>query len=96
MKIIGFAQLYDELSNGNLENWFKSMNTICDHIYIYDQASTDGSKEYYKTQPNVTVIESPINDFENELICKQKLLEQIRKDHPDYDWILWLEWIRWT
>jgi len=91
MKVIGFAQLHNELSNGNLKNWFNSMNSVCDYIYIYDQASTDGSKEYYKLQSNVTVIESPINDFENELICKQKLLDKIRTDIPDYDWILWLD-----
>lgn len=91
MKICGFGQLRNEIHRGNLENWFRSMWQICDKIYIYDQNSDDGSKEYYKTQPNTFVIESPINDFENELICKQKLLDKIRVDEPDTDWIFWMD-----
>jgi hypothetical protein len=90
MKIIGFSQLRNELSKGNLENWFKCMN-VCDYIYIFDQNSDDGSKEYYKQFPNCVVIENPINDFENELICKNTLIERIQKDHPDADWIYWLD-----
>ena len=89
MKIIGFAQLRNEIKRGNLENWFKSMWQVCDYIYIYDQNSDDGSKEYYKTQPNTVVIESETNDFERELQCKQILLDRVRKDHPDVDWIFW-------
>ena len=57
MKIVGFTQLRNELEKGNLENWFKCMS-VCDHIYIFDQNSTDGSLEYYKKFDNVTVIES--------------------------------------
>ena len=40
-------ELRNELSNGNLENWFRCME-FCDKIYIYDQASDDGSLEYYE------------------------------------------------
>ena len=90
MKIIGFAQLRNELEKGNLENWFKCMS-VCDYIYIYDQNSEDGSKEYYKKFDNCVVIESPTNRFNEELICKQELLEKLLLDHPDADWILWLD-----
>jgi len=90
MKIVGFCQLHNELSNGNLENWFKCME-VCDYIYIYDQNSTDGSKEYYKKFDNVVVIESPINDYENERICKGTLLKKLLKEHPDTDWIYWID-----
>ena len=69
MKIIGFTQLHNELSKGNLKNWFRSLE-FCDYIYIYDQASTDGSLDYYKTHKNTVVIESPTNDFEREIACK--------------------------
>jgi hypothetical protein len=62
MKIIGFNQLHNELSNGNLDGWMKSMS-VCDYIYIYYQNSTDGSLEYYKQSKNTVVIESPTNDF---------------------------------
>jgi hypothetical protein len=90
MKIIGFTQLRNELSKGNLENWFKQMS-VCDYIYIYDQNSDDGSLEYYKNFTNCTVIESPTNRFSEELICKSELLEKLLSDHPDVDWILWLD-----
>ena len=90
MKIIAFTQLRNELSKGNLENWFKQMS-VCDYIYIYDQNSDDGSLEYYKQFDNCVVIESPINRFREELICKQELLTKLLKDHPDVDWILWID-----
>lgn len=90
MKIIGFTQLRNELSKGNLENWFKQMS-VCDYIYIFDQNSDDGSLEYYKQFDNCVVIESPTNRFNEELICKQELLEKLLSDHPDTDWILWLD-----
>lgn len=88
--IIGFGMLRNELENGNLENWFRCMN-ICDHIYIFDQNSDDGSLEYYKKFNNCVVIESPINRFEEEVVCKQELLTKIQQEHPDTDWIFWLD-----
>ena len=90
MKIIGFTQLRNELSKGNLENWFKQMS-VCDYIYIFDQNSDDGSLEYYKKFDNCVVIESPVNRFKEELICKQELLNKLLSDHPDVDWILWMD-----
>jgi hypothetical protein len=90
MKLIGFAQLRNELSKGNLENWFKCMS-VCDFIYIYDQNSTDGSLDYYKQFINTVVIESPINDFSNEIVCKHKLLKLVLEDHPDCDYIFWMD-----
>jgi len=90
MKIIGFSQLRNELSNENLENWFRCME-LCDYIYIYDQASTDGSQEYYKKYKNTVVIESPVNDFEREISCKAILLDRLLTDHPDTDWIYWID-----
>ena len=90
MKIIGFTQLRNELSKGNLDNWFKQMS-VCDYIYIFDQDSDDGSKEYYKKHSNCVVIESPTNRFNEELICKQELLDKLLSEHPDVDWILWLD-----
>lgn len=90
MKIIGFAQLRNELEKGNLENWFKCMS-VCDYIYIFDQNSTDGSQEYYKKFDNVSVIESNENKFSKEIVCKNELLTKLLKEHPDTDWILWLD-----
>lgn len=89
-KVIAFAQLRNELSKGNLENWFKQLE-ICEYIYIFDQNSDDGSLEYYKNFKNAVVIESPTNRFSEEIICKQELLNKLLTDHNDVDWILWID-----
>lgn len=88
MKIIGFSQQRNELSKGNLKNWFRCMNSICDYIYIYDQNSIDGSLDYYTHFANTIVISSPINRFKEEMICKQELLTKLKSDHPDTNWIV--------
>lgn len=90
MKLIGFAQLYNELEKGNLHNWMRCMQTLCDVIYIYDQGSTDGSQDYYKQFDNVNVIYSKINNFEKENLCKRALLEWIKTEHSD-GWIFWMD-----
>ena len=91
MKIIGFAQLRNELEKGNLENWFRCMLSICDYIYIYDQNSTDGSLDYYSKFDNVVVISSHVNRFKEEMMCKEELLQRIINEHPDSDWIFALD-----
>lgn len=91
MRIVGFSQLHNELEKGNLENWFRSMQTVCDKIYIYDQASNDGSHEYYKRFDNVEVIYSPTNNYINERICKQKLLDLIKSKENPGTWIFWMD-----
>jgi len=91
MKLIGFAQLRNEKEKGNLENWFACMNALCDKIYIYDQNSTDGSQEYYKQFDNVKVIESTTNDFSREICCKADLLDLVKEENEEGDWIFWLD-----
>ena len=90
MKIIGFAQLRNELSKGNLHNWFRSME-VCDYIYIYDQGSDDGSQEVYRSRENIYVIQSDTNRFQEEISCKRQLLHKLLEDHPDVDWIFWMD-----
>jgi hypothetical protein len=91
MKLIGFTQLRNELSKGNLNNWLKQMFEMCQYVYVYDQDSDDGSKEVYKLYPNLVVVESSTNDFKNEIFCKAILLEKLLKEHPDVDFIFWLD-----
>ena len=79
MKIIGFSQLRNELSKGNLENWFKSMG-MCEYVYIFDQASDDGSHDVYEQHDNVVLIQSEENLFRQEILCKKQLLEKLLLD----------------
>ena len=91
MKIVGFAQLRNELEQGNLHGWITSMLTICDCVYIYDQNSTDYSKDVYLQHPNLHVIYSPVNDFSNEIKCKATLLRKAKAEQPDADWFFWMD-----
>ena len=91
LKIVGFSQLRNELSKGNLHNWLKQMFEICEYVYIYDQNSDDGSKEVYKDYPNLIVIQSDTNDFNKEIICKSKLLKKLLSEQPNTNFILWLD-----
>ena len=90
MKIIGFSQLRNELSKGNLENWFQCMG-VCDYIYIFDQASDDGSHDIYAQHDNVVLVQSEENRFHEEILCKKQLLEKLLSEHPDTDWIFWID-----
>lgn len=91
MRIVGFAQLNNELEKGNLENWMNCMQAFCDKIYIYDQASDDGSIEYYQQFSNIHAILSETNRFEEEQRCKQNLLNVIRREEEDGTWIFWMD-----
>jgi hypothetical protein len=90
VKIVAFTQLHNELEKGNLHNWFRSLE-FCDEIYIFDQASDDGSREVYESHPNTHVIYSPTNRFSEELVCKAELLEKLLAEQPDTDWIFWMD-----
>lgn len=89
-KIIGFSQLRNERANGNLDNWARQMSEICHEVYIVDQASEDSSFEIYKKY-DFNVIFEPENNFDKENIYKQKLLDWVLLDHPDADWIFWMD-----
>jgi len=94
MKILGFSQLHNELSKGNLRNWMKCMQSVCDYIYIYDNASDDGSIEYYSMFDNVRVVASPINRHAvegSDRFGKKILLDKCLNEHPDVDWIFWMD-----
>ena len=101
MKIIGFCQIRNELQNGNLHNLLKGME-FCEKIYIFDQASNDGSHEVYAQHDNVEVIQSDVNRFVDDgprrLASPKGSIERsfpqiptILKDNPDADWLCWLD-----
>lgn len=101
MKIIGFCQIRNELQNGNLHNLLKGME-FCEKIYIFDQASDDGSQEVYAQHDNVVVIQSKVNRFVDSgtlrLASPKEFIERsfpqipsILKSNPDADWLCWLD-----
>lgn len=91
MKIVGFTQHRNELSNGNLHNWLRCIDEVCEKIYVWDNASDDGSLEVLRAHTKVVLIENPLNDFANENRCKSTLLTKLLQEQPDADWILWAD-----
>ncbi|MBU2249619.1 MAG: hypothetical protein KKD77_22925 [Gammaproteobacteria bacterium] len=90
MKICGFLQNYNGVENGDLLRCLKSMCCVVDHIYVYDDGSTEDVWPLYKAYDCV-VIPGRVNDFSAELLHKQALLGKIQSDHPDFKWICWFD-----
>ena len=89
MNIIGFAQLRNELRQGNLGRFMNNMNYLCDKVYIWDQDSDDNSKDFYE-EHGWEVVYSAENLFHNEIACKAQLLEMV-KNEVNEGWVLWLD-----
>lgn len=89
MKIAAFLKLRNESENGHLIRCLENCKKWSNEIFIYDDFSTDDSKEIYL---NYTYRENIIfgekNDFSNELFQKQKLLDLINSKYIP-DWIGW-------
>ena len=85
MKIAAMIQAYNELQQGNLRRCLDSVSRYCDDIYIYDDASTDGSQAVYEDYGAV-VIQAKENNFQHELLNKQKLLNLIHMRGADWVW----------
>ncbi|MBD3216667.1 MAG: glycosyltransferase [candidate division Zixibacteria bacterium] len=45
MKIVGMAQIYNEIKSGHLKRCLDHYSKLCDEIVILDDASDDGSYE---------------------------------------------------
>ena len=88
VKIIGFLQVYNESSKGNLNRILNHLKQICDDIVVYDDGSTDDTLEIVKRVTR-NVITGSENDFLSESTHKQRLLELALSLKPD--WILWLD-----
>lgn len=87
-RIVGFAQIYNELHKGNLVRFVKYIKNYVDELVIYDDGSTDGSYEYLLNHTKY-IIRGTVNNFKNELENKQKLLDLAITLKPDF--ILWLD-----
>lgn len=101
MKLVCLAQVYNENTHKgpdgktNLERFMRSVSKYCDGLIIYNDGSTDDSREFILDYPlsdrlrHVEVIGDPKNDFKNEVYHKARLLEHARRFRPD--WLLWLD-----
>jgi hypothetical protein len=91
MRISAFLQLYNELSNGHLRRCLDNCRRWADAIYIYDDCSTDGSRDVYpEYTPANRVILGESRDFNAEIFHKQQLLDLVKLEGIT-DWIVWID-----
>lgn len=90
--IAGFLKIRNELiRSNNLVRCIRNMQDFCDQIFVADDASFDGSREYIKSvipDDCILLVDPKEQDFERELEVKQKLMEMIH-DHGPFDFVWW-------
>lgn len=89
MFVVGFMQMYNEESKGNLKRCLDSFTKIVDHIFIYDDASTDNSVKLATSYKKVSVFPGKKNEFGKEIEHKNYLLNHTLECDPSH--ILWLD-----
>jgi hypothetical protein len=97
MKLVGFAQIYNELEKDNLPRFMDSVDRYCDALVIYNDASTDGGMDWIRENypsgagrlKQIEIIEGEKNNFSNEIAHKQIMLDKCNEIGAD--WIFWLD-----
>ncbi len=86
--IASFLQLRNESENGNLRMCLNNCSKYADEIFIFDDHSTDDSRDVYlEFTKEKNIIFADDLSFKRELFNKQMLLELVLKRKPD--WIVW-------
>src|SRR5574337_793668 len=90
--IAGLVKCRNELiRSNNLVRCLHNLSEFCDEIFVCDDASWDGSREYilnYVGKSNVILVPPEEQSFEMELHWKQQLLELIHRAGP-FKFIYW-------
>jgi hypothetical protein len=90
MKIIGFLQVRNEVSTGHLQRFIERNLELFDKLYVYDDASTDGTDELIAKHTSF-LIRAKDSKFSSELAIKAQLLQQVQADCDEGDAILRLD-----
>jgi len=89
MKLVGMVQTYNEMANGNLERCLNSLIQYCNEVVVYNDGSTDDTKDFLfdvQRACDLHIINAPVNDFQNELANKQRMIDFCKEIKAD--WIL--------
>lgn len=90
--IAGFVKCRNELiRSNNLRRVIHNLSEFCDQIFVADDASYDGSKEYIQKhipEECILLVSPEEQAFEKELEVKQQLLELIHQNGP-FHYIYW-------
>jgi glycosyltransferase involved in cell wall biosynthesis len=84
---VGIIQFWNEMPE-NLPRAVRSLRRFCTHVVGYDDASTDGSREW-ATENLDHLFCGEVNDWEAEVSHKSMMLEEAKKYAPD--WFFWLD-----
>lgn len=90
MDIIGFLQIRNEVSTGHLNRFIQYNLELFDKLYVYDDASTDGTAELISKHATV-LVRGDESKFSSELTNKAELLEKVISSCNEGDAILWLD-----
>lgn len=90
MKIAAFLQLYNEFENGHLIRCLENCQKWATDIFIYDDCSTDSSRDaYLKYTSSSNIIFGKHRSFDTEIFHKKQLLELCLRSNPN--WIAWID-----
>ena len=83
-KIVGICRV----KNGELYLYetLEAISRMCDNIIVFDDHSTDSTKEICEQFPKVTYIYSPFKEF-NEAIDRNYLIDKAMELNPDFIWV---------
>lgn len=90
MKIIGFLQVRNEVSSGHLQRFVERNLELFDKLYVYDDASTDGTDQAIAKYATV-LIRAKDSKFSSELEIKAQLLKRVQDECDEGDAILRLD-----
>jgi len=94
MRIAGFLKVRNGLlRDRELPLVFDQLSSLCDEVFVADDASLDGTAEWLRERLPARHIVTALrgeHGFARELFVKQKLLERIHSAGP-WDFILWLD-----
>jgi hypothetical protein len=90
VQIIGFLQIRNEISTGHLDRFIQYNLELFDKLYVYDDASTDGTTEIIGKFATF-IVKGEESKFSSELEIKAQLLQMIQSECDEGDAILRLD-----
>lgn len=90
MNIIGFLQIRNEIASGHLARFLELNLPLFDKLYVYDDASDDGTTELIEKHAT-KVIRGGSRQFGSELKNKKKLLDLVKQECESGDALIRLD-----
>lgn len=88
--VCGFVKARNEvIRSGNIYRAIANAKQFCDTIVACDDASTDGTREYLRTQipeDQLLLVPPGVQDFRKELYWKEELLKLVHRLQPEFIW----------